>query len=371
MKAMLLFLATFLSIGYTIPSSAQNANWDDNIAFKLAVASHCAYEIKRGNSDSINKRGVKKCLEDRAKKTRAETSALDVFLNLQDDAIETYLSGRQTNSQINAAFLVKIDDGTIIAFRGTEPNFSDWQNNFQLADFSLEPYPNGRHKGFEDALSTLSEKITNGQIWRAISSDSEKNLYITGHSKGGALTQGATVDFEVKYGFTGKIVPYAFGAARFFTAQGKEMSLRGSRWLNDLWRFEYQYDPVPHVPLGQITYDTLLRLEKFTRTIAEKSLDSPQDWESRIKENNINFVTVGKLAYVGDDNELDITQRFDNGNSYKNRLIASFKKFVGHPTNSAKFLKEQHNDCYHEFLEIKVTKSNTALSPNCRNDSSR
>lgn len=366
----IIFLITFFSIGYTISASAQNASWDEwdeNIAFKLAIASKCAYEIKEGHDETSNKRMVKECLT----RDAGNISALNVYLNLQDDDVETYVSGRDPNDQINAAFLVKIDNGAIIAFRGTEATLSDWKNNFKLADLSLILYPNGRHRGFEDSLRTLRNGIANGQIWQSLSSDSGKTLYITGHSKGGALAQGATVDFEIESGFRGRIVPYTFAAARFFTARGAEESLRKSSWLKNLWRFEYQYDLVPHAPLGQITYDTLLHLETLARTTVEEALDFPQDWESRISGNNINFINVGKLAYVGDDNNVDITQRLNNGDSYKNRLVASLGKLnIWHPIDSGRFIVDQHSRCYHEFLKIKVTNSSyDNLSENCRNSS--
>lgn len=363
----MLFLVIFFSIGYALPSSAQNADWDKNIAFKLAVASHCAYKIEIGNDATKNKQKVKECLEERVRRTG--TPALAVFSNLQDDAIETYVSSRRRNDQINAAFLVKINNGAIIAFRGTVATPQDWTNNLNLAHLNLTLYPNGRHQGFEDSLKALRTEITRGQIWQSISSVSNETLYITGHSKGGALAQGATVDFEIEDNFRGRIVPYIFGAARFFTAEGVERSLERSSWLNNLWRFEYQYDVVPQVPFGQITYDNLLRLETAYRRLAERALGLPQDWESKTRNNNFNFISVGKLAYVGDDNKLDTTQRFSNGDSYKNRLVAFIRKLdVWHPVDSANFIVGQHSNCYHKFLEIEVTNSDRVLSPNCDED---
>src|SRR5690606_28540051 len=155
----------------------------------------------------------------------------------------------------------------IIAFRGTEKTLEDWKNNARLVNiktflansFKLELneiYQEGRHEGFNHSLQSLTEKIKKSDIWESLVRNPEgKTLYLTGHSKGGALATGATADYD---DFKGPVVTYIFEAARFFTADGVNYN---KPKLDGIWRFEYQHDIVPHVPLGKVTHEYLLELK--------------------------------------------------------------------------------------------------------------
>lgn len=140
--------------------------------------------------------------------------------------------------EINAAILVKIPNGVVIAFRGTEPDKSDWLNNFKLFIFhDLDQgtrellYEKGRHAGFERSLQSLRSKILqNPTIWQPFANQAEGTLYLTGHSKGGALATGATVDFR-QSDFSGDVVTYTFARGFLPLMENKLMKLSCLEYL--------------------------------------------------------------------------------------------------------------------------------------------
>ena len=212
-----------------------------------------------------------------------------------------------------------------------------------------------------------TEIISKSYIWKSFENKSGETLYITGHSKGGALATGATVDFEKK--FKGKIVTYTFEAARFFTANGinnkdDESDINNKPLLDKIWRFEYLYDVVPHVPLGKITQDYLLKYKKdheFIVELLERGFSLPKDW---IENNNITFVPAGKLKYVGIvDGKLEDQQQPDisDQDHYRKRFIASLEKMKNNLFHLKDFVIKQHSNCYLYYLEAKTT--NASLNP--------
>ena len=254
MKSKYNLLVIFFSFCVLSPSVgyADGDDWDINTAYRLAAASECSYHTH-------SKELVKECFKTHITNSKENgKKALAIFQELNDGAIDILEA-----DDINAAILVKTDNGLIIAFRGTEPIPQDWRRNFHLVDFekimvSLLKrelngiYADGRHEGFDKSLKSLTEKIKETNNWKSfIQNPSGKTLYLTGHSKGGALATGATADYESDY--NGKIVTYTFEAARFFTAAGVESN---RPILKKIWRFEYQYDLVPHAPLGEVTYNS-------------------------------------------------------------------------------------------------------------------
>jgi len=339
--------------------------WDINTAYRLAVASDCAYGAERGIS------GVIDCFQDKVNEIKgAGSTVLDVFDNLPDDAVEVFTTpGHYVDEPINAAILVKIPDGVIIAFRGTEGTPQDWLHNIFLTSIANlaegKSFDDGRHYGFNQSLSTLKEKILSDQkIWKPfVNNPDNKTLYITGHSKGGALATGATVDFaEFFEDKTSKpeIVTYTFEAARFFTAMGES---NNRLLLDTIWRFEYQYDIVPHVPLGKVTYDFLLQHRDELRyrillDLIKRVFDLPEDW---LERNNINFVPAGKLMYVGKDGQLNFVQPDDE--HYKNRLFKSLEEMTKSIGDIKNFVINQHSKCYLGYLKAKVT--GVSIPGNC------
>ena len=340
-----LILLAVLSF-YVLSANATDA-WNDKIAYQLAVASNCAYKVNEGKKSIID------CFEESVNKA---PDTLDVFRRLSSNEIEFFeTTGEYVGNKLHAAILVKVPDGLVLAFRGTQGKL-DWLNNLSFTSLNdLEKrtlHERGTYHGFDQPLKILINEIRQNSLWRSHESQMDKTLYITGHSKGGAMATGAAVDLNGI--FRGKKVTYTFEAARFFTPKGQQGESKKSI-LDKIWRFEYQYDIVPHLPLGQVTRDYLIEKKRkhpdFFEFITLIFRLEP-DW---LETNNFNFVSSGKLAYVdgkGDWN--DHTEKSKNEDYYRNRAWESIEntaKLRLHPVN---YVIDQHSECYLEYLRIKT-----------------
>jgi triacylglycerol lipase len=107
-------------------------------------------------------------------------------------------------------FIIESPDSIVISFRGSRTN-PDW-----IADASIKqtyfPYTRiklGIHSGFAEVYKACREKI----IDTLNKLDSSKQLYITGHSLGGALAVLCALDTAVNTAFTDPVM-YNFGSPR-------------------------------------------------------------------------------------------------------------------------------------------------------------
>lgn len=167
----------------------------------------------------------------------------------------TYSTGR------DAFYYVRTDRYQIIAARGTLTEgteaISDWYNDFHAQLVPWGTYPFKVHEGFYASFSAL---------WPKISVVPKLPLFITGHSKGGAVAQLMGVFYH-------KLRPtiITFGSPKVGNAAFAE----AVGWAQ-LWRYENAYDLVPKLPaLGY--------------TPAGAQIVSPRAFESRwnIRENHM------------------------------------------------------------------------------------
>ena len=203
---------------------------------------------------------------------------------------------KQTDSDRDAAYLWLSSSGLIIAFRGTLPYDSgagdpaaqamvlqDWLND---ADFAPETDPElGQvHKGFRDSFYALWPGIQ-GEIrnWQAAGKITPATrVYVTGHSKGGALAMLAALKLKAE-----KLLPVnqvlTFAAPR---AGGADFAARYAAQGIDGIRYENQDDVVPHVPLDQQELAFLPLLQQLLSWNGDQAGD---------------YTSVGKLRYITAD----------------------------------------------------------------------
>ncbi len=155
---------------------------------------------------------------------------------------------------INACLIgTNEQDGAILAFRGTLPptnldvlpQLRDWMQNF-LAEPVAKPgiLPPGMmvHQGFWDALDSLWPQIV-PVLHGLLAPNPQPKLYITGHSKGGAMAAiaAARLFFQENISATGV---YLYAAAR----AGNSTFASGFPPTLPIVRYEHHLDLVPFVP---------------------------------------------------------------------------------------------------------------------------
>jgi len=151
---------------------------------------------------------------------------------------------------VNAGLVGESDDGIVVAFRGTLPPSSpnkgqmilDWLDDMNAG---LVPDTSGLdinvHQGFRDALDSLWQGVTDALKAKPPT----KPIYVTGHSKGGAMAYLAAYRLKKALLPDASIHVATFAAARVGD-QGFADAFDAT--LPHTARYEYADDIVPHVP---------------------------------------------------------------------------------------------------------------------------
>jgi hypothetical protein len=193
----------------------------------------------------------------------------------------------------DAGYVWRSGDELIVAFRGTLPytsgdqqtslemtSIEDWINDANARP-TVDPDLGQVHGGFEAAFQAvwpgLMQQI---KSWQAAGKlGNNPKVYVTGHSKGGALAMLAAVKLKAAKLPVTQVI--TFGAPRVggtdFAA--KYAGIDGIRYEND-------DDLVPHVPLNDLELD----LAPLLRRVIDIQ-GSPKG----------DFVSVGKLRYIDSD----------------------------------------------------------------------
>jgi len=196
----------------------------------------------------------------------------------------------------DAGYVWHSGDELIVAFRGTLPyssgdqqtsqemlSIEDWINDANARP-AADPDLGAVHGGFEAAFQSvwpgLMQQIKSWQTAGKLSTNPK--VYVTGHSKGGALAMLAAVKLkDAKLPVTQVIT---FGAPRVGGADfaAKYAGIDGIRYENE-------DDLVPHVPLNGLE----LSLAPLLRRVIDLQ-GSPKG----------DFVSVGKLRYIDSDGNI-------------------------------------------------------------------
>jgi hypothetical protein len=189
--------------------------------------------------------------------------------------------------QINACLVGNTQDGTVLAFRGTLPpsihniaSLIDWMEDFNAMPEAESGLPSTVkvHTGFWSDLMTIW-----GQIANAI--QSRTPLYITGHSKGGALASLSALAFAEAFQGATKITAAAvhtFASPR--TGDTGFATLYSQLFPTNAVRWEYQDDLVPHLPPTALFIDILSKLP-----IVGKYFRQWTTWD---------YTSVGSLRFI-------------------------------------------------------------------------
>ena len=189
--------------------------------------------------------------------------------------------------EIDACLVGETADGLVVAFRGTLPldlhsipTLRDWLSDFQAVPISVPGFPGSVHEGFSGALAVLSPMIVAELAKQQAAANPARPVYVTGHSKGGAIAALAAWGLDQAGITPAKVVTFAaakpgdavFSAA--YNAAGIDHA-----------RYEYNDDIVPHLPLSDGGFlDVLSKL--------------PVIGERYTVLNRFDYQPVGPLLYI-------------------------------------------------------------------------
>lgn len=162
---------------------------------------------------------------------------------------------------IDCALVGRVPEGIVLAFRGTLPPFTgddhpsaevalDWLNNVELLSARNASYPGRVHAGFASSVDRLWPQIRPA-IVRLIRSGERNRLFVTGHSKGGALANLAAWRALGIEGLDGPVRVLTIAGAR----AGNE-DFRAAYQAHggiECTRYESAFDVVPLLPFGRDT----------------------------------------------------------------------------------------------------------------------
>ncbi len=140
------------------------------------------------------------------------------------------------------------------------------------------------HQGFWNALDALWPALL-AETQKQLATAPGKPLYITGHSKGGAMASLADVRFALA-GVSSTVCTFASAHpgntafAKFFASQGMIASAT---------RYEYADDIVPHLPPGLALRHAFATLDKFKQFSDELTTKAADD---------IDYAPVGVLRFI-------------------------------------------------------------------------
>lgn len=151
---------------------------------------------------------------------------------------------------INACLVGGTVDGVVLAFRGTsaldspdhQQTVRDWINDMDAELVRGGGLPGLVHAGFWGSLDSLWGKLGPEVQRRLAQGGPSRQLYVTGHSKGGAMANLAAMRFLIERGLNAQVFTYAaphVGDEDFATAYNEH--IQGIR-------YEYANDIVPQLP---------------------------------------------------------------------------------------------------------------------------
>jgi hypothetical protein len=210
---------------------------------------------------------------------------------------------------IDLALVGPVDDGVVIAFRGSlAPFFSgrhdgwavllDWLGDGRALCVEHRGYPGGVHLGFAEATERLWRDMgdlpgVRRAVQHFLDAGAERHLFVTGHSKGGALANlfAWRAASEPEWHDMGVSVA-TLGAARVGNATFARAYAQ-SRIV--CLRYEVPGDPVPHLPpsprspgwalaLGRLAFPPLEPLDYHPVGVAISAREEAGGIAARLRE---------------------------------------------------------------------------------------
>jgi hypothetical protein len=164
---------------------------------------------------------------------------------------------------IDACLVGTTDQGVVLAFRGTIPpeihdqqSLLDWISDLTDEPIAVSGIPGKVHEGFWQGLSALWEPMVKEIQQQMCANGQTLPLYITGHSKGGALSSLAALRLKLQAG----IIPTA--VYTYAAPHPGDVTFANQYQLEipNHVRYEYGNDIVPHLVPDSMFIDAIAQI---------------------------------------------------------------------------------------------------------------
>lgn len=167
---------------------------------------------------------------------------------------------------IDLALVGRVPEGVVVAFRGSLPPFFgghdgwavllDWLNDGLAACVARSDYPGGVHLGFAESMRRLWddhdwEPGVRAAIQQQLDLGARRHLFVTGHSKGGALANLCAMRAAELPGW--RAMPISVATIAAARAGNAEFARAYAASRIACLRYELPSDLVPHLPPGPQT----------------------------------------------------------------------------------------------------------------------
>lgn len=209
----------------------------------------------------------------------------------------------QGDDRIDACLVGSTDQGVVLAFRGTIPpnihsqqSVLDWIGDLTDNPISAAGIPGNVHEGFWQALTALWDPLVQEVKRQMYANSTFLPLYITGHSKGGALASLAALRLKLQAGIMPTGV-YTFAAPHPGDSTfAKQYQLEIPNHI----RYEFGNDIVPHVVPDSAFIHAVSKIPEIGKYF--KGMES---WDYT-HVGTLQFVDWDQKTIVGDSLELKL-----------------------------------------------------------------
>lgn len=134
----------------------------------------------------------------------------------------------------------QMDNTYIIAYEGSQ-DLTDWMIDLEISKLiPYKNYPTAKvHYGFWQAYTSIRDKL-----YQSLKQYNIANLFITGHSLGGALSTITALDIAEELGYS-NISMINFGSPRVGNSDYVAIF---QQYLKDYYRITHGSDPIPRLP---------------------------------------------------------------------------------------------------------------------------
>mmetsp|Transcript_14819 Transcript_14819/g.21897 ORF Transcript_14819/g.21897 Transcript_14819/m.21897 type:complete len:504 (-) Transcript_14819:201-1712(-) len=237
--------------------------------------------------------------------TAAPDGASDFGVYFRGASYVAGTTAKRISRGVNSAFVGRTVDGIVIAFRGTQPSSPlDWLQNAAIflskikikssKSNTMIDIPGLIHSGYYQAVKSLWKPVTNEVKALLKDQHDNNNVYITGHSKGGAMASIAAILFQLDESLPVNVTQVCtFGSIKVGDSSFRDAYNR----LVNQTSYENHLDIIPFLPPSSNSF-----MEEMVDDADMVNMLDGMLWSREYKQKKNKYAwdyqTVGRRRYI-------------------------------------------------------------------------